>query len=305
MPELPEVETVREGLAGHVVGRTVAAVEVHGDRLGHRILRHQGGGVDEFVSRLRGRSFAAVVRRGKFLWLPLAEHDGAAGEALLAHLGMSGQFRIPAEPDQHRQLRVRLRFADGGVLDFYDQRTFGYLTVADLEPTADGEPGGHGDPLPRLPAPAANIARDLLDPLRAAGTAGRRELVETFQASRRGVKGLLLDQNLISGVGNIYADEALWRARVHYATPGTALSRPRLQQVLEDAADVMRRALAVGGTSFDSLYVNVNGASGYFSRSLHVYGRQGQPCDRCGTNIVRESFMNRGSHFCPRCQQQC
>ncbi|MFV0252702.1 MAG: bifunctional DNA-formamidopyrimidine glycosylase/DNA-(apurinic or apyrimidinic site) lyase [Beutenbergiaceae bacterium] len=304
MPELPEVETVREGLAGHVLHRSIVAVDVHGAGLGQRILRHQAGGVDELRGRMLGRAFGAVVRRGKFLWLPLLQEGESCGEALLAHLGMSGQFLLPEQPGQHRQLRVRTTFADGGVLDFHDQRTFGYLTVTDLEPTADGGAGGHGDPAPELPAPAAHIGRDLLDPLRALGSDGREELVRRIRGSRRGIKALLLDQTLVSGIGNIYADEALWRARVHYAQAGASITRARVQRLLDSATEVLAEALAAGGTSFDSLYVNVNGASGYFERSLEVYGREGQRCSRCGALIRRAAFMNRSSHFCPRCQRK-
>ena len=115
---------------------------------------------------------------------------------------------------------------------------------------------------------------------------------------------MLLDQTVISGVGNIYADEALWRARLYGGRVADGISRPKLRELLTAVSDVMGEALAVGGTSFDALYVNVNGQSGYFERSLNAYGRAGQPCRRCGQMMRRESFMNRSSYFCPRCQRR-
>lgn len=307
VPELPEVEIVRAGLARHALHRTIDDVEVLGT-LGGRVIRRQLGGVDELRSRLVGRSFTAAVRRGKFLWLPLAEAGVRTDEALLAHLGMSGQFLLPeAASPRHTHLRVRLTFADGGVLDFHDQRTFGHLAVSDLVPTTDGGPGGDAGGVgsdPVLPVEARHIGRDLLDPLLAPGAPGRTALVRRIRGAHRGVKRVLLDQEVVSGVGNIYADEALWHARLHYDRHGSRLQPARLRLLLDAATEVMRASLLAGGTSFDSLYVNVNGASGYFDRSLHVYGREGEPCDRCGATIVRESFANRSSFRCPRCQRR-
>ncbi|WP_022918605.1 bifunctional DNA-formamidopyrimidine glycosylase/DNA-(apurinic or apyrimidinic site) lyase [Ruania albidiflava] len=305
MPELPEVETIRAGVAEHVLGRPIASVEV----LRERSVRRQEGGPAEFIGLLTGRALDAAVRRGKFLWLPLRGADGQAEDhALLVHLGMSGQLRV-TRAGENPHLRVRLTFADGGQLQFIDQRTFGYVTVADLVPTSDGGPGGLGavaGPAEHLlPAPVAHIGRDLLDPLLADPDGpGRTELVRRVRRGRRGIKRALLDQTLVSGIGNIYADEALWRARVHYDRRTDLMPRAQVAAVLQAAAEVMRTALAAGGTSFDALYVNVNGASGYFDRSLNVYGREGLPCPRCGTPIVRESFMNRSAAFCPRCQRK-
>jgi formamidopyrimidine-DNA glycosylase len=308
VPELPEVETVRRGLADHVVHRTVTDVEVLRERA---VRRHPGGAVD-LAARLRGARLGAAVRRGKYLWLPLDRADDAeeSGEALLIHLGMSGQVLVKDGVDGTEglgsdapHLRVRLTLADGGEVWFVDQRTFGHLVVADLVPTADGGPGGVGSSMPALPQEVAHIARDLLDPGLAAGTPGRAALLRRLRSRRTGIKRALLDQTLVSGVGNIYADEGLWRARVHYAQEAATMSRARTEALLEGVAEVMRGALAVGGTSFDSLYVNVNGASGYFDRSLVAYGQAGRPCARCGTPIVREPFMNRSSFRCPRCQR--
>lgn len=276
MPELPEVEVVRLGLAEHVAGRTVGAVEVRHPR---SVRRHLAGELD-FTARLRGRQIRAVRRRGKYLWLDLGD-----GEALLAHLGMSGQMRIqaPGAADE-THLRVRIQFVDGDPeLRFIDQRTFGGLSVEDL--------------VDDLPIPVAHIARDPLDP-----SFDLDEVVAGIRARRTGLKRALLDQTLVSGIGNIYADEALWRAQLHGSRPTATLTRAQGRTVLNAVTEVMTEALAAGGTSFDALYVNINGASGYFDRSLAAYGQAGRPCPRCGTAIQREPFMNRSSFSCPRCQ---
>jgi formamidopyrimidine-DNA glycosylase len=300
VPELPEVETVRDGLARHVVGSRVTGVEV----LREYSVRHQAGGPAAFEARLVGARLASAARRGKFLWLEL---DASPERALVAHLGMSGQLlvrtgELELAADRHRHLRVRvaLEQLDGSeaALDFVDMRTFGHLVVAPLVATPDGASGGLGTDRPLVPEPAAHIARDLLDP-----ALDEAAVVDALRRRRTGVKRALLDQTLVSGVGNIYADEALWRARLHYARPTDTLRRGEAELLLDSAADVMREALAQGGTSFDALYVNVNGASGYFSRSLAVYGQEGRPCPRCGTAIRRDPFMNRSSFFCPRCQR--
>ncbi|MQA14110.1 MAG: bifunctional DNA-formamidopyrimidine glycosylase/DNA-(apurinic or apyrimidinic site) lyase [Pseudonocardiaceae bacterium] len=282
MPELPEVEIVRAGLAEHVAGRAVGAVEVRHPRA---IRRHLAGERD-FAGRLAGRVLRAACRRGKYLWLEL---DG--DEAVLAHLGMSGQLRLqpPGTPDE-AHLRVLLRFADGGPeLRFVDQRTFGGLSVEDLVPV-----GGA-----LLPRPVAHIGRDPLDP-----AFDFDAVVAAMRGRRTGLKRALLDQTLVSGIGNIYADEALWRARLHWARPTATLTRVQARAVLAAAAEVMIEALAAGGTSFDALYVNVNGRSGYFDRSLAVYGQDGLPCPRCGTAVRRDPFTNRSSYSCPRCQSR-
>lgn len=303
MPELPEVETVRDGLARHVLGRAVEHVEVRRDYS----VRRQTGGPGAFVEALTGRRLDAAVRRGKYLWL-LLDPVGSTGRhaadapdsALLAHLGMSGQLlvRHAGEPSVVApHLRVRLALDDGGHLDFVDQRTFGHLAVTALVPTADAAPGGQGSAVAAVPEPAVHIARDLLDP-----ALDRPALVEAVRRKRTGIKRALLDQTLVSGIGNIYADEALWRARLHYARPTDTLRRAEVTRVLDAAAEVMAQALAAGGTSFDALYVNVNGASGYFDRSLAVYGQAGRPCPRCGTPVRRDEFMNRSAFTCPVCQ---
>jgi formamidopyrimidine-DNA glycosylase len=296
MPELPEVEVVRRGLDRWVVGRSIAAVAVYNPRA---IRRHTAGPM-HFAEVLTGRTLLAAHRRGKYLWLPTD-----AGEALVAHLGMSGQLLVQA-PDAADETHLRARIqlapdpptptdpaptAPGELreLRFVDQRTFGGLSVEPLPaPGADRE---------NVPPSIAHIARDPLDPgfdPVAFATALRRK--------RTGVKRALLDQTLISGVGNIYADEALWRAKLHYARPTETLTGPQIEALLEAVRAVMVEALDQGGTSFDALYVNVNGESGYFERSLAAYGRADQACPRCGTPIRRDPFMNRSSFSCPKCQ---
>ncbi|MCW2528474.1 MAG: formamidopyrimidine-DNA glycosylase [Pseudonocardiales bacterium] len=289
MPELPEVETVRAGLARWVVGRQIAAVEVLHPRA---IRRHLAGPLD-FTGRLSGLVFDSAVRRGQYLWLPLRSGDGSVDHALIGHLGMSGQLLVQApELVDPMHLRVRFRFADDGdELRFVDQRTFGGLILDDLVATSD-RPGAN------IPALVAHIARDPLDP---AFDEGR--WVMRTRRSDSAIKRTLLDQTLISGVGNIYADESLWRAKLHGRRRSSALTRKQLLELLGQVRAVMTEALAQGGTSFDSLYVNVNGQSGYFDRSLDAYGREGKPCHRCGTPIRREGFMNRSSFFCPVCQR--
>jgi formamidopyrimidine-DNA glycosylase len=310
VPELPEVETVRDGLARHVLGAVVTDVEVLRD---YSVRRHDGGPQD-FRDQLLGQRLDAAVRRGKFLWLPLVPsgstptgHDDGPAAALLAHLGMSGQLLVRSGPglgERSPHLRVRVVLEPEGLgpagalaLDFVDQRTFGHLSVQDLVPTPDGAPGGLGSDLAAVPGPVAHIGRDLLDP-----ALRRDDVVGAIRRRRTGVKRALLDQSVVSGIGNIYADEALWRARLHYARATDTLRRPEAHRLLDAAAEVMSEALVQGGTSFDSLYVNVNGQSGYFSRSLAVYGQEGEPCPRCGTPVRRDEFMNRSSYTCPRCQ---
>ena len=285
VPELPEVETVRAGLAKWVSGRTVAAVEVRHPRA---VRRHLAGAQD-LADRLIGARFAEAARRGKYLWLPLAGRD----EAMIGHLGMSGQLLVqpPEQPDE-KHLHVRITFTDGGrELRFVDQRTFGGVLLDPLVPTFDV-------PEQLVPAQVAHIARDPIDPLFDDDHFSRR-----LRKRDSAIKRALLDQTLISGVGNIYADESLWRAELHGGRPARMLSAGTVAGLLGHVRDVLGAALVAGGTSFDALYVNVNGQSGYFDRSLAAYGREGEPCLRCGTPIRRSAFMNRSSFWCPSCQK--
>lgn len=281
MPELPEVEVVRRGLQDHVVGRTITAVRVHHPRA---VRRHEPGPGD-LTAQLLGARITGTGRRGKYLWLLLG--DPPCEQALVVHLGMSGQMLLgPVANANH--LRIAAQLDDGTTLNFVDQRTFGGWLVADLV-TVDGSV---------VPVPVAHLARDPLDPRFDA-----EAVVDVLRRKHSKIKRQLLDQGVVSGIGNIYADEALWRAKVRGTRMADTLSRPRLRALLAAAAEVMSDALTAGGTSFDSLYVNVNGQSGYFSRSLDAYGREDQPCRRCGTLIRREKFMNRSSFYCPKCQR--
>ncbi|MFV0373032.1 bifunctional DNA-formamidopyrimidine glycosylase/DNA-(apurinic or apyrimidinic site) lyase [Microbacterium sp.] len=300
MPELPEVEVVRAGLAPAVTGATVLAVAVSDERA---LTRHDGDASD-FEARVTGRRLGAAVRRGKFLWLPLdADGSGGAHEAVVGHLGMSGQLLLRvsgAPPERHERIRIDLAHPVHGELAvvFADQRTFGSLAVDPLVATADGEPGGFGADERVLPAQVAHIARDALDP-----ALDEARVRARLAASSSAVKRLLLDQGLVSGIGNIYADEALWAARIHPETLARSLSTRAVTRLLAEVRSVLHKALVEGGTSFDAQYVNVNGQAGYFAHSLHAYGREGEPCHRCGTAITRSAFTNRSSHICPRCQR--
>jgi formamidopyrimidine-DNA glycosylase len=275
VPELPEVETVRRGLDRHVVGRTIETASV----LHPRAVRRQAAGAAEFEAALAGRSPDSARRRGKYLWLSVGE------DALLAHLGMSGQLLV-GDPERPLSPHVRIRFTfkdQGPDLRFTDQRTFGHMCVV-----RDGA---------ELPEPIAHIAPDPFEP-----AYDPASLSQKLRTRHTGVKRALLDQSLVSGVGNIYADEALWRARLHWARPTETLTGPEVSRLLAAVTEVLGEALAAGGTSFDELYVNVNGESGYFDRSLAVYGREALPCPRCGTPVRRDPFMNRSAYSCPRCQ---
>lgn len=341
MPELPEVETVRAGLADHSLGRPVQAVRV----VDARSLRRHLPGPAHFEAALTGRTLRGAYRRGKYLWLTLSEPDGAlADEALVVHLGMSGQLLVRDEPgdgsgsdsgndsearaafdEQPRHLRVALELGPaearpeetsegegrtGQRLLFVDQRIFGGMFLSPLVPDVPaavaGEVASDGSAVPErflVPQAVKHIARDPLDEFFDPAAVRRK-----FLRTSSGIKKVLLDQSVISGVGNIYADEALWRARLHYAKPARTLSAAQTRDLLEAVTQVLRESLAAGGTSFDALYVNVLGESGYFERSLNAYGRAGEPCHRCAeagrtSLIVREPFQNRSSYRCPHCQR--
>ncbi len=294
MPELPEVEVVRAGLEPAVTGALILSVDVRDERA---LTRHTGGAA-HFEAELTGRRIASAVRRGKFLWMPVGDD-----EAIVTHLGMSGQMllRLPGAPEErHERIRIELEHPEHGALSvvFADQRTFGSLAIDRLVDTPDGAAGGRGSALARVPTQVAHIGRDPLDPAFSA-TRFRARLGRTAS----GIKRVLLDQTAASGIGNIYADESLWAARIHPETSARDLPTRAVNRLLGEVQAVLEKALAEGGTSFDAQYVNVNGQAGYFAHSLNAYGRTGQPCPRCGRPIVRVSFMNRSSHFCPRCQK--
>ena len=277
MPELPEVETVRRGLHHLISGyRIVDALDLH-----PRTLKAESIAP---LSALKGARIIGTGRRGKFLWITLNRPF-----VLVAHLGMSGQFLI-AQKDRPAAKHVRAQFTlkkplRSRELIFNDQRTFGWLSIEQL---TDG-----------VPSSAAHIALDPFDP-----NFDYQGTITKFTERRVRIKTALLNQEIMSGVGNIYADEALWRAKVHPESLTSELSRKKITAVIDSATLVMQEAIAQGGTSFDDLYIDVNGESGFFDQSLSAYGREDEPCPRCGAPIKRIVFGARSSHFCPRCQRK-
>jgi formamidopyrimidine-DNA glycosylase len=310
MPELPEVETVRAGLAPALTGAIITEVEI----LDARSLKRHPGPVEDFVETLIGAQICGVSRRGKFLWMPLLLADaGRSGDekfALVGHLGMSGQMllrEVGTDPDKLTRVVIRARRSNGSPVEFrfVDQRIFGSLAIDELVETTDGSPGGfsNGTGLGAwwensIPKSAAHIARDPLD-----DAFESKAVLAKFKKKNSGIKRVLLDQQTLSGIGNIYADEALWRSKLHYDQPANSLSSAKASELIKNVQEILRKAVSEGGTSFDEQYKNVNGESGYFAVSLNAYGMTGTPCARCGSPIVREAWMNRGSHFCPRCQK--
>jgi formamidopyrimidine-DNA glycosylase len=314
MPELPEVETVRAGLAPALTNAVVTAVDV----LDARSFKRHPGGVEDFKATIIGSKILAVVRRGKFLWMPLELPANGSGDyklAMVGHLGMSGQMllRTPGfADDKLTRVIIQARTADGQIVEmrFVDQRLFGSLAIDELVPTKDGLPGGFSNGIGEtatgqtawwlnlIPASAAHITRDPLDV-----NFDEKAVLTRFKKKNSGIKRVLLDQQTLSGIGNIYADESLWRSQLHYDQPAASLSTAKAKELLEHVREILAKAVSEGGTSFDEQYKNVNGESGYFAVSLNAYGMTGMPCKRCGTEIKRENWMNRGSHFCPKCQK--
>ena len=305
MPELPEVETVRAGLAEVVTGAKVTKVVIHDSRS----LKRHPASVGDFVETLTGRTLQAAVRRGKFLWLPLNKQKNEEQLALIGHLGMSGQIllRTPGFPeDALNRITIYLKANDGQKyeLRFVDQRIFGSLAIDVMSDTTDGLPGGFsaevtGPWLNMIPNQVAHIARDPLDE-----SFSEEAVLKLFKKKQSGIKRVLLDQGVLSGIGNIYADESLWLAKIHYDQSAASISKAKAKELLEHVRVVLANAVEAGGTSFDEQYKNINGESGYFSISLNAYGLTGLPCKRCGRAIRRDNWMNRGSHFCPYCQRR-
>src|SRR6201986_5039917 len=240
MPELPEVEVVRRGLQAHAVGRTITAVRVHHPRA---VRRHDAGPAD-LTARLLDARITGTDRRGKYLWLILDAPSGDE-QALVVHLGMSGQMLLGEVPNAG-QLRIAALLDDGTTVSFVDQRTFGGWMLADLV-TVDGTV---------VPAPVAHVARDPLDP-----RFDINAVVNVLRRKHSEIKRQLLDQTVVSGIGNIYADEALWRAKVNGARIADTLTRRQLTYGLEASAEVKQDAVPPGGTSFASPYVIVSGQS--------------------------------------------
>lgn len=297
MPELPEAETVRAGLAKTVLNSKIESVQVHDPRS----LKRHPGTPNDFQQALVGNQINAVVRRGKFLWLPLS----SKGFALVAHLGMSGQILVRTkefEPEKQNRISINVSNPDFQIR-FVDQRIFGSMMIDELEPTLDLAPGGFspeatGEFEKLIPRSVAHISRDPLDPF-----FDRNRVLSKLKVRNSSIKRALLDQGLVSGIGNIYADESLWRARLHFDQPASSISTRKLNELFDHVTEVLQAAVIQGGTSFDQQYKNINGESGYFSQQLNAYGRAGTNCSRCGAIMRRESWANRGSHFCPHCQK--
>ena len=309
MPELPEVETVRAGLAPALTGSTVKAIRV----LDARSLKRHPGGVEDFIATLVGSKVLGVVRRGKFLWMPIElpkAKDTGHKLALVGHLGMSGQMllRTPGfAEDKLTRVIIEVETPAGEPVElrFIDQRIFGSLAIDELVDTPDKKPGGFSDGIAQgqwwqnlIPSSAAHISRDPLDV-----DFEDSFVLSRFKKKNSGIKRVLLDQQTVSGIGNIYADEALWQSKLHYDQPAASLSTVKAKELLANVREILAKAITQGGTSFDEQYKNVNGESGYFAVSLNAYGMTGLPCKRCGKPIKRDTWMNRGSHFCPNCQK--
>ena len=277
MPELPEVETVRRGLHHLITGfRITAAHDLH-----PRALKPESIAP---LHTLNGAKITGTNRRGKFMWITLNRPY-----VLVAHLGMSGQFLIH-QKDRPRATHIRAQFQlkkplRNLELVFNDQRTFGWLSIEELTNN--------------VPTSAQHIAPDPFDSLFDKGATVKNYLRRNIK-----IKTALLNQEIMSGVGNIYADETLWRAKVHPETLTSELSPKKIASIIDYATEVMSEAIKQGGTSFDDLYINVNGESGFFEQSLAAYGQEDEPCPRCGTPIKRITFGARSSHFCPRCQKR-
>lgn len=284
MPELPEVETVRRGLKSAISGFKVVGVEI----LDERSLRRNKEPYEAFKEELVGSEFNDFCRRGKFLWFPISSH-----RCLVAHLGMSGQIivRGPDYPsDKCERVRLMVSKSQQNLeMRFIDQRLFGGLHMDTIVESSNGE---------QMPFSARHIA---LDPLDAKFNAVA--VAAIIQKRQAGIKSLLMNQEIVSGIGNIYADEILWLAKVHYSTSGSQLSKKKILEILKISQEILCEAVNKGGTSFDEQYKNVNGESGRYSHLLNAYGQTGLPCKRCKTSIRREAWSNRGSHFCPRCQK--
>lgn len=283
MPELPEVETVRSGLEKYVINRRITSANSYH----FRAIKPNSIAP---LAAVVGARIRAVKRRGKFLWFELDREF-----TLVAHLGMSGQLLISPKksPNQsHLRARIELQKSAGFVgnksagneIRFIDQRTFGWLSIEQM----------HN----QIPTSVDHIAYDPFE-----AEFNLKNVIADISSRKSAIKPAILNQEIISGIGNIYADEALWRAKIHPEIICEDLSEDEIKKLINSAKAVMKSAIKAGGTSFDQQYKNVNGASGYFSRSLSVYGRAGQPCSRCATLIRRIAFANRSSHFCPRCQR--
>jgi formamidopyrimidine-DNA glycosylase len=277
VPELPEVETVRRGLDKLATGYKITeAIQLH-----PRALKPESIAP---LASLNGAKITGTNRRGKFMWLTLNRPY-----VLVAHLGMSGQFLFH-QKNRPTATHIRAQFTltkplRTQELVFNDQRTFGWLSIEETQNN--------------VPTSAQHIAPDPFDP-----AFDRSDAINRYLKRNIKIKTALLNQEIVSGIGNIYADETLWRAKIHPEISTADLSKKKIEKILDCATEVMQEAINKGGTSFDDLYINVNGESGFFEQSLAAYGQEDQPCQRCGTPIKRIVIAARSSHYCPRCQRR-
>ncbi len=271
MPELPEVETVARGLRAALVGRTITDVKVLWTR---SVVPPDPAA---FARHLTGQVITDVGRRGKWLVVGLS-----GGDTLLIHLRMSGRLVIESEAClDDRHLRVLFLLDDGRRLSFIDQRKFGRLHLTNEPAQVLGDLG---------PEPLSDEFTS-------------RRLEEMLKQRQGRIKPLLLDQRFLAGLGNIYADEALWRARIHPLRPANTLTPAEAQRLHKAIRVVLTSAIASGGTTLeDEVYRQADGQAGEFASELAAYGRTDQPCPRCGQPIERIKVSQRGTHFCPRCQ---
>ncbi len=298
MPELPEVEVVRRGLEEQLLGAQIKKAEVFfpGSLRGQDAKR--------FSNAVEGWTITNAVRRGKFLWM-LGEDDQGKQTlySLVVHLGMSGQLLIN-QPDielshrNQRHLRVQLTLEDDRTVNFVDQRTFGRMLVEPLVETKDNKPAGLGADSHFIPRNVEmNVARDVLDP-----HIDLEKISSVIRNRKSSIKHSLLDQKLVSGIGNIYADETLFASRMNPGQRASSLSETQIQEVFKHAGTIMEAAIKHGGTSFDELYVDTSGNPGYFEQELQVYGRGGEPCKTCGTILEKLQQSGRNATYCPQCQ---
>lgn len=276
MPELPEVETVRRGLQKQLKGSVIKSIKVlRDDSVGYPSPK-------EFASTLKGRKFSSVDRRGKYLLMHLSE-----GIGMMAHLRMSGRLMVmDGDGEEPDHVRVRLLLQDGRKLIFDDTRVFGRLWCV---------PAGMSfeEVLPSLsklgPEPLGG-----LDP---------KHLQRSFAGKKQCIKTSLLDQTIVAGIGNIYADESLHRAKINPQKQAGDLNLKELSRLAKEVEIVLCNAIELGGSTLRD-YVDANGVNGNYQHEALVYGRKGEPCRTCKSKIERVKLAGRSSHFCPRCQPE-
>lgn len=272
MPELPEVEAVRTGLEQLVVNKTIESVSVMWPKI------IETTDIEKFKLALIGESIEAILRRGKFLIIRLTHFD------LISHLRMEGKYEFHQADDLlMKHTHVVFHFNDGTELRYLDVRKFGRMALIDKHQAEEYRGIKKLGPEPVLPDFNLTVFEEQL---------GRRV---------KAIKPLLLDQHLVTGLGNIYVDEALYQARIHPEQPANTLAKDEIEVLHSAIIEVLARAVAAGGTTIRT-YKNALGEAGKFQVALKVYGQTGQACDRCQTPIKKIKVAQRGTHFCPKCQ---